>query len=420
MRTAAHLVDSVLPRVPYRQWVLALPRRLRYFLHRNAAHAGAVLGIFLRGVETAIRAACPRAPRKARFGAVSFIHRAGSSFNEHLHYHSLVTDGLFAAGAGGQAEFFEATGFGEEHLDQLTEKLRRRILRYLVRKDLVDDQVAADMAGWDHHGGFSLDASVRVEEWDRLALERLVRYASRPPFAVGRLGLHDPETVVYTLPTPDPQGRSIVILTPLELLHRLCSLIPPPRVHRHRYRGVLAPNCPLRCQVVATAGPAQALADRLEEAAQKMGLREHGEAQRPDMEDAQDNPPTEGPETSPRRRASRLSWAMLLARIYEILPAPLSQVLGAHEDHRLHHRPAGDPSDPQPSEPAGRAPAARPGQTIAGATPPRRPRPRASGCACRRGNSLLTLVIPDRPSSVTSVKPPPPLATRNERCGAST
>ena len=32
------------------------------------------------------------------------------------------------------------------------------------------------------------------------------------------------------------------ILTPLELLDRLAALLPPPRVHRHRYFGVLAPN----------------------------------------------------------------------------------------------------------------------------------------------------------------------------------
>jgi hypothetical protein len=30
--TAAHLVDHVLPPLPMRQWVLAVPKRLRYFL----------------------------------------------------------------------------------------------------------------------------------------------------------------------------------------------------------------------------------------------------------------------------------------------------------------------------------------------------------------------------------------------------
>jgi hypothetical protein len=34
---AAHLVDEVLPVVPARQWVLAVPKRLRYFPHSDAA-----------------------------------------------------------------------------------------------------------------------------------------------------------------------------------------------------------------------------------------------------------------------------------------------------------------------------------------------------------------------------------------------
>jgi len=39
----------------------------------------------------------------------------------------------------------------------------------------------------------------------------------------------------------------------LELLDRLAALVPPPRVHRHRHFGVLAPNSPLRAAVTALA-----------------------------------------------------------------------------------------------------------------------------------------------------------------------
>ena len=41
--TAAHLTDHVLPPLPVRQWVLAVPKRLRYFLHRDADLQGAAL-----------------------------------------------------------------------------------------------------------------------------------------------------------------------------------------------------------------------------------------------------------------------------------------------------------------------------------------------------------------------------------------
>ena len=34
--TAAHLVEHVFPQVPMRQWVVTFPKRLRYFLHRDA------------------------------------------------------------------------------------------------------------------------------------------------------------------------------------------------------------------------------------------------------------------------------------------------------------------------------------------------------------------------------------------------
>jgi len=50
VETAAHLTDHVFPRLPVRQWVLAVPKRLRYFLHRDAGSA----------CERTVRAPVPR------------------------------------------------------------------------------------------------------------------------------------------------------------------------------------------------------------------------------------------------------------------------------------------------------------------------------------------------------------------------
>jgi len=44
--TAAHLTDHVFPRLPLRQWVLAVPKRLRYFLQRDPDLQGAALHLF--------------------------------------------------------------------------------------------------------------------------------------------------------------------------------------------------------------------------------------------------------------------------------------------------------------------------------------------------------------------------------------
>lgn len=45
--TAAHLVDRVLPHVPYRQWVLSLPCRVRFLLARDSELLGWVVTRFL-------------------------------------------------------------------------------------------------------------------------------------------------------------------------------------------------------------------------------------------------------------------------------------------------------------------------------------------------------------------------------------
>lgn len=68
--------------------------------------------------------------------------------------------------------------------------------------------------------------------------------------------------------------------------------MPPPRVHRHRYYGVLAPNAPLRQAVTAMASA-------------------------PDPPARVPNPP---PTQRAPRRVACYAWAQLLARIYEALP----------------------------------------------------------------------------------------------------
>ena len=80
--------------------VLAVPKRLRYFLHDDAVLQGVVVRILLRALERCLRAHSPGGSAAARLGAVVFIHRFGSSLNAHRHLHCCILDGVFAAGAG--------------------------------------------------------------------------------------------------------------------------------------------------------------------------------------------------------------------------------------------------------------------------------------------------------------------------------
>ncbi len=369
-QTASHLVDNVLPRTPFRQWVLVLPKRLRFFLQRDSKHAGGVLRILLRALDTAIRKASPGAPRNARIGAVSFIQRFGGGLNEHLHYHSAVTDGVFSQNTDGEIELFEAVDLTEQLIEELCETLRRRILRYFVRNGLLDEAAAEAMLAREH-SGFSLDASIRIEDWDRLALERLIRYCARPPFAEGRLQRSGDGTIIY-LPGDSVHNPGALAMTPAEFLQKLSALIPPPRVHRHRFWGVLAPHSKLRGKVIDSAAPAGVLAAQLQQAAARMGIDTGqdyddlpaGNDAPPDVNGVP--PPPAKPASNKSARARRLSmmWAMLIARIYEALPLlcpkcgePMKIISFITEPEPINKilRHISEPTEPPPLSPA-RAP----------------------------------------------------------------
>ncbi len=82
METAAHL--------PVRQWVLSVPKRLRYFMQRDGVVLNMVLRIFLRVIEQSLCAHCPGAAQvdeaALHIGAVALakpqvhIYRFGSSW----------------------------------------------------------------------------------------------------------------------------------------------------------------------------------------------------------------------------------------------------------------------------------------------------------------------------------------------------
>jgi hypothetical protein len=251
---AAHLVDEVFPPLPVRQWVLSVPKRLRYFLQRDPEALSAVLHIVLRVIEARLRqrSRCVG----GQLGAVSFVQRFGAALNAHVHFHCCVIDGVFAVGEDGQVHFAEAGVLTPQDLVAAQQQVRARVLRWFARAGHLDQADARDMAGWDHGGGFSLDASVCIHGADRAGLERLLRYCARPPFALERLEQLAHDQLVYRFPRPQPDGRAELRLTPLQLIERLAALIPPPRIHRHRYHGVLAPNAPQRAQLTRTGSAA--------------------------------------------------------------------------------------------------------------------------------------------------------------------
>ena len=94
--TSLHLLDHVLPRVPWRQWVLTLPRPVRLLMARYKKVLGAILNLFIRTLFCWQRRAA-RADGYSQVlpGAVAFVQFFGSAINLNVHFYVLCMDGVF-------------------------------------------------------------------------------------------------------------------------------------------------------------------------------------------------------------------------------------------------------------------------------------------------------------------------------------
>jgi hypothetical protein len=266
---AAHGADggtslrSCFPRLPVRQWVLSVPRRLRYFMQRDGAALNVVLRIFQRVIAQSLQDHCAGAAQVDKaalhIGAVAFIHRFGSSLNAHVHLHVCAVDSVFekvavAREAAIQSSslgvvFHPASAIDETTVAQVKTDLPRRILRAFVGRGLIKKADAKEMLAYQH-SGFSVDPGVCIDPYDRAALE------------------------------------------------------PPPRTHRHRNFGVLAPNSPHRAAVTAFAAPMQQATAEPAQPGTGVGVPA----------------PAPEPEAPPKRSKAHYLCAVLIARIYEVFP----------------------------------------------------------------------------------------------------
>ncbi len=163
--------------------------------------------------------------------------------------------------------------------------------------------------------GDSLHAATRIEAHDRDALERLIRYMSRPPLSQGRLMQREDGRVLWNLRRRVPfrtphwgvriplrgtgayrrDGTRAFVFDPLTFIGRLAALVPHVREHQLTYHGCLAPASPLRDHVVLR--PPSSRPSRCAAAG------------------AAPNQPSEGP---------KFSWADLMMRVFakDVLKCP--------------------------------------------------------------------------------------------------
>ncbi|NRA98125.1 MAG: transposase [Planctomycetes bacterium] len=160
-----------------------------------------------------------------------------------------------------------------------------------------------------------LHADVAVDGRDRARLERLCRYMLRPPFAQNAVEETADGQVRVHFKKPRRSGATYAQMRPETFVARLCALVPPPRKHTVLYYGVLSARHRLRACVLP----------------QREREQEDGPEGRPEdgrhkqlalfvpmgcVERAGTGTLLE--RQLKRAAPSRLSWAVLLARVFGI------------------------------------------------------------------------------------------------------
>ena len=329
---ALELVESILPRVPVRQYVLSFPYELWGILAFQPKLIGEVQRLFIDVIQ---KWTGERAKEYGwvggQGGGVVVLQRFNSALGLQPHLHVLVLDGVYTP----DGVFRAFNPADQPHLQSLCTRLAERIIRMLKRKGAIreatsDDDDDADhtdpmkactllalTAGQrerdeeteDHDGGqrrsklvvevegFNLEATRTVAAEDRAGLEGLCRYLLRPALALKRLSLEEDGSVVYRLRHPDRRGRTVLRMTPYQFLARMSAQIPAPRLCLRRLFGVLAPRSPLR-KAARPPGPVE----------QRRGASGSIRPEGKDGEEKAAKPPT------------RTAWRELIARVFLVDP----------------------------------------------------------------------------------------------------
>lgn len=315
--TATHITSEVLPKLPVRQWVLSVPKWIRYFLARDSGLASQVLRIFIYEIQKQLKISIGKnSSYDVKVGAISFIQRFGSALNRHIHYHCVVMDGIFCEDAEGLLQFHEVDDLSADDSDAVQSRVRKRVLSLYKRRGIITAEDAENLKCWKGSGGFSVNADVRIDSVDRKGLERLLRYCARPPFsgekltAISAFGEKaDAVRLLYDVNKNSQDSQQPLNLTATELLDKLAHLIPPPRRHRHHYHGVLAPNSRYRSRITQFANQ--------EFKATK--VISHTEIK---SEDLNSKAKTDSLLTP---KKSSIGWAKLIRKVYEVDPLKCEQ-----------------------------------------------------------------------------------------------
>ena len=301
---ATHLVENILPMVPYRQFVVSFPIPMRYWLHTNKKLFAKIYRIIIKEIHGYYKTKALSVGIKSPMpGTICFTQRWGSALNLNPHLHILACDGVYT-GTDEHVRFRNTEAITDQEVEKLITAISGKVMAYLKKLGLLDregdvvlnplaDGIFADheslalatsssIAGKIAFGpnagkyvtkigsgfgygeeiplakgqrcfsinGFSLHANTSTNTLQRDRLYKLVEYIARGPLSNERLEITKSGNVKLKLKTSWSDGTSHLLFTPEEFLEKLAALIPPPKSHLVRWSGVFASNSPYRRKIV--------------------------------------------------------------------------------------------------------------------------------------------------------------------------
>jgi len=219
------LCIDVLKKVPHRHFVFSLPKILRrYFLYDRKLLADLSLCAW-ESLKVFLQEAVPE--NDPIPGAVIAMQTFGDFLVFNPHAHILVTDGCFY---GNNGMFRVAPPLELKKLEAI---FRHKVLRMLLSKGKITEEMIAMLSTW-RHSGFHVFCGNRISPDDEAAMENLARYIIRASFSQERMQYLDQEgKVVYT----SKDGRTSKVFPALEWLANLCSHISNRGEQMVRYYG---------------------------------------------------------------------------------------------------------------------------------------------------------------------------------------
>jgi hypothetical protein len=181
----------VLLNLPHRQFVFTLPKLLRVYFKYDRNFFEDVSRIiftiihdyYIEAVKTTVKT-----------GSIVSYQSFGDLMRWNPHFHCIVLEGgIDEAGSFHHIPIKDTA--------KLTEVFRRRVIKLVVDRGLLDRGFALKILSWQH-SGFSVDNSVSIPASSRKARVNLSQYIIRNP-AVLLYGLHFTENPLCTIQRDD-------------------------------------------------------------------------------------------------------------------------------------------------------------------------------------------------------------------------